>query len=766
MLRSGWFVRGVLFLLSLLLYLWCWSHLFAAENPYSATLITLKGYLGKDQLAKTFDILNQETSTPSKTLVIEINSTSGEILPVLDVAKKIYELKIEKKIPVVVYIDDQAIGPAAIIPFLAEKLYISLIVSWGDVPLGNEHVISTNILRNRVTSLIDPQNPHAELLRLMAIAMTDSSVKIVDDKGWRIARDAKDEGLPVISPAGETLVVNHNQLKELGLVQGVLQPENFHREYTFSPQQQTQLKEAFPSLEGMPVPPKLFEEELKQHILFSPNKPNIIGHIIIEDRTSGINEATWLYVKSALDYYKKIKPIFVILELNTPGGEVFAAQKISNALKDLDTQFNIPVIAFINNWAISAGAMLAYSCRFIVVAKDASMGAAEPVIQGTTGKLETASEKVNSALRADFANRARFFDRDPNIAEAMVDKDVILVLRHDKVLRLDSESQIRTTGPEPDTIISPKGKLLTLDAEQLIRYGVADALLPPVKTELITEKEQEEGKWPASKMLLFQQPFFKDIPNAMVDSYRMDWKTRFFAFLSSPLISSLLFLGLLLGFYVELSSPGFGIAGTVALTCLFLIILSSFALEIANWLELILLLVGIVIILVELFVLPTFGLLGFIGIIFFLVGLFGMMLPGIGSVSFEFDTQTLNAAGQAFFERLAWLCGTLVVGFIIMILLGRYVTPSLAGFSRFVLSGREQDASQGYISGDNPQDLPQPGSKGEAISTLRPAGKIMIHDVIYDAITAGSFIEKGKPIVVVKLDGSVIVVEEESEDKT
>lgn len=497
------------------------------------------------------------------------------------------------------------------------------------------------------------------------------------------------------------------------------------------------------------------EEKFKKYIVYNPSGPNSIGHILISDRTSGINQSTWLYVKNALDHYKETKPIFVILELNTPGGEVYPAQQISDALKELDTQYNIPVVAYINNWAMSAGAMLAYSSRFITVVKDGSMGAAEPVIQDTTGKMEMASEKINSAMRADFASRARFFDRDPLLAEAMVDKDLLLVLRQGKVVKLDNESQIHSTGQDPDIVISPKGKLLTLGADQLMELGIVDLIVPPTKTPPITSAEKEAGKWPAEKMALFHLPFFNAIPNATIDSFQMDWKMQFFALLASPVVSSILFLGLMLGLYLEFSTPGFGLPGTIAVTCLFLIILSSFALEIANWLELILLLVGLGVIIVELFVLPTFGLLGFIGVIFFLMGLFGMMLPGLDSISFEFDTKTFNAAGEVVFERLAWLCGTLVVSFILMAILSRYLTPQLAGFSRLVLRGNEQN---GYIATDNPAHLPGPGSTGEAVSTLRPAGKVIINDTLYDAISAGGFIEKGTPIVVVRLEGSTIIV--------
>jgi membrane-bound ClpP family serine protease len=97
----------------------------------------------------------------------------------------------------------------------------------------------------------------------------------------------------------------------------------------------------------------------------------------------------------------------------------------------------------------------------------------------------------------------------------------------------------------------------------------------------------------------------------------------------------------------------------------------------------------------------------------------------------------------------------LLLAFAIILLLARYVTPKLAGFSKFVLAGHEQ---KGYIAGDNPQELPAPGSRGEAVATLRPAGKVMINDQLYDAISQGAFIEKGQEVIVDHLDGSVIVV--------
>ncbi|ADI38570.1 NfeD family protein [Waddlia chondrophila] len=713
----------------------------------NADLLELEGYLGKDEVASlesSLDALKKEN--PEK-IVILVNSSSGDLGKVLELAKKIYAMKAELGTRVSVYIDQSAVGPAGVVPFLADELYISYFASWGDIPFGSEGAISTNLLRNTVTSFINPKQKHKETLEVIATAMLDPDVKVVEQDGWKIGEEGK-----VISPQGETLVINHHQMQKLGLVAGVVSPIEFRKNH------QSEKKAAVIKQEEKTVESPGLAGQLEKAIHYQGDEENRIGLIHVDDKNAQISQSTWIYIKSALEYYKKRKPSFIILELNTPGGEVFASQKISDALKEIDTQQGIPVVAFINNWAISAGAMLAYSCRFIAVTKDASMGAAEPVFAGEGGKMETAPEKVNSALRTDFANRASFFGRNPDIAEAMVDKDIILVYRHGRVVRLDSEEKIRTKGPAPDEIISAKGKLLTLSAEEMMKYGVADIKLNPVRTDVISDAEREKGEWPASKMLLFQDPFFKNIPHAVVDEYQMDWKTRFLSFLSKPAVASLLFLGMMIGLYVEFNSPGFGLPGSIGLLCLFLIMLSSYALEVANTLEVILLLVGVLFIALDFFLIPTFGILGVMGVLFFFIGLFGMMLPGIESVDFEFDTQTLNAAGEVFVQRLAWLCGSLVLSIIGIALLSRYALPAFAGFTPLILAGSEENKDEGYVSGIDPKTLPQPGVEGVAMTTLRPAGKVEINRKIYDAITPGGYIEKGEPIKVERLDGGVVVV--------
>lgn len=495
---------------------------------------------------------------------------------------------------------------------------------------------------------------------------------------------------------------------------------------------------------------KLLSVDFAERIHFDPDGENRIGHILIDDRTSGINQSTWVYVKAALDYYKVHKPIFIILELNTPGGEVFSAQTISDALKEMDTQHDIPVVAYINNWAISAGAMLAYSSRYIATVKDGSMGAAEPVLQGEGGKMESASEKVNSAIRSDFANRAAFFDRNPNIAEAMVDKDIILVERDGAIIKVDSESEIKPT----DILVSPKGKLLTLTAKEMMDYKVADLLVPPEKVNPTTYEEKSSGDYPFNRMLLSHAPFFKDIPNAVIDSYRMDWKGVFVSWLAHPVVQSILLLGLMMGFYLELSTPGFGLPGTIAVTSLALIAISSFSQEMGSMLELLLLLAGLAILLLDIFILPTFGLLGFIGLIFFLVGLFGLMLPGLKNFSFDFDSGDLNAAGEMLLNRLAWLSGTFLLGLALIAAFAKWVLPNFTAFNRFVSLGDQE----GWTAFKGEEKLPPMGATGKTLTPLRPSGKVEVNDEVFEAVTAGSFIDKNEPIEVLRHEGRTLVV--------
>lgn len=446
---------------------------------------------------------------------------------------------------------------------------------------------------------------------------------------------------------------------------------------------------------------------------------NKIGVLEIE-RDHPIDQSTFLYVKFALDYFKKEKVDFVFLKLDTPGGEVFSAVKIAQMLIKIDKEEHIPVVAFIDNWALSAGALLAYSCRFIGITGTANMGAAEPVIAGADGNMETASEKIISALRSEIANLAKIYGRNPLIAEAMVDKDLILVQRKGEILQLKSDEEIKKN----DKIISLQGKLLSLNADELINYHIAD--------------------FEASD--LFQEPFFGSIPEKKFLTYD-DWKIDFFSFLSHPAVSSLLLLGLILGIYLELSHPGFGVPGAFAVSCLALILLSSFAAEAIHWLELIILALGFLFLALEIFVIPGFGVVGIFGIVLTLWGLFALMLPSLEGIQW-------NLWFDIILYHLAWLSGSLLASIVLIACCMRYLPRQKFFLNRFVL----QNDQEGYVP--YTPDAALIGKEALALSDLKPSGHIFIEGKEYQAISQSQYIFKGAKVIIIASRSAYFIVKE------
>jgi membrane-bound serine protease (ClpP class) len=474
-------------------------------------------------------------------------------------------------------------------------------------------------------------------------------------------------------------------------------------------------------------------QDFKDHIHFSQTDENRVGYLYIGGHSTAITQGTLLYVQKAFEQFKENPPLFVILELDTPGGEVFSAQKISDLLKDLDTQYGIPVVAFINNWAISAGAMLAYSCRYITVVKDGVMGAAEPVTSGG----EKTSEKVNSAIRADFGARAGFWGRNPLIAKAMVDPDMVLVWRSGEVVELKDNEEIK----ESDEVIIRSGKLLTLNSEEMKRYGVSDLMVEPAKVT---------GSLP----LLFTAPFFKEIPNVKIEKVDLDWRDQIVLYLSQPAIAGFILTAMMICFYIELSTPGFGAFGAMGVLFLVLLVLPSIAMQLVTWFELLLLFIGIVLLGVELFVIPGFGFLGISGIVLILTGMVMLLIPALKEAQFSFDTHEFNAAGIHALNRFWWFIVSLLVSVGALAVIGRFIAPKIRLLSPLVLN-KEQEQGSGF---ENPiEDLI--GKEGATLTPLSPYGKVRIGSETYAAIAPGDYIERGIRIRIKGIDGNTVKVE-------
>lgn len=492
----------------------------------------------------------------------------------------------------------------------------------------------------------------------------------------------------------------------------------------------------------------LFSENATQSFLHDiEGKNKKIGYLFF-DMDQPINQTAYVYVKLALDRYAEEKVALVVLHLDTPGGEVFAAQKIAHLLQDFYLQYHIPTLAFIDNWAISAGAMLAYSCRYIVAEQSSAMGAAEPVFL-KDGTMESASEKVNSALRAEFSNCAAFFQRDPLIAEAMVDKDLLLVKRGKEFIKLSDEKEIQ----KGDEIVSGKGKLLTLNSKKLVEFGVADFFIEKKSTLKISKEEAKKGQWLAKEDPLFQTLPFSTLKEASIITYK-DWKISLFSILSNPLVSSILVAILMIAFYATLSTGHFGSISIVGLIALFLLLITQFSIYTISYIELLILFAGLILILLELFVLPTSGFVITIGTILTIIGLFTLALPNLKGTHFSLDPAKLNLAALYILNFIAYLIIATLIAMFIIVLLAKYYLPSSTLFKRFVLHA---ETGKEYVE----ENLNLLNAKGIAQSQLRLSGKVLINGQILDAISEKDFIEKGEPIIIIRVEGNKIVVKKD-----
>jgi membrane-bound serine protease (ClpP class) len=244
----------------------------------------------------------------------------------------------------------------------------------------------------------------------------------------------------------------------------------------------------------------------------------------------------------------------VYLNIDTPGGRIDAAERISDAVRGAA----IPVYAFVNPRAFSAGALIAISANAVYMRPGAVMGAATPV----DGEGTKASEKLVSAMRAEFRAVAEQRGLDPRIAEAMVDE--------------------RVEG----------GKLLTLTTGEAMRVGYAKAAA-------------------ANEAALLDAV---GLAGAQVVTLEPNWAELVVRFLTNPVVAPLLLSLGVLGLVFEIKTGAFGLGGLLSLASLGLFFGSSFVLGLAGWEEILLLGLGLIALAVEVFVLPGFGVAGILGI--------------------------------------------------------------------------------------------------------------------------------------------------------
>ncbi|MEJ2483489.1 MAG: NfeD family protein [Gemmatimonadota bacterium] len=399
------------------------------------------------------------------------------------------------------------------------------------------------------------------------------------------------------------------------------------------------------------------------------------------------------FVERALNEAEAAGAEVAVLEIDTPGGRIDAAWQIVDALREAA----IPTVAYVNHRALSAGAMIALAADELYMRPGSSIGAATPV----DSKGNRASEKMVSAMRAEFRSLAEDRQLDPRIGEAMVDESVSI------------------EGLVED------GKLLTLTTEEAVRVGVADGVV---------------DDWPA---LLGRT----GVAGAATVEASPNWAENLVRFLTHPILAPMLLSLGFLGLLVEIRTPTFGLAGGVGLVCLAAFFGARWLVNLAGMEEVLLLGAGVVLVALEILVVPGVGAAGVLGSLAILASVTFSMLGSYPTMS-----EVIGALGIVAISLLA--LGLLAFGVL------RHL-PHSRGMSGIFLN-RSTSRDTGYLSAPDMSGLV--GSAGTALTDLRPSGTVLIGDDRVDVVTEGPWIEEGTRVKVVRAGVSGLVVREVSDE--
>ncbi len=415
--------------------------------------------------------------------------------------------------------------------------------------------------------------------------------------------------------------------------------------------------------------------------------------VMVMDIKAEIDPRMLRYVKLAIEHAEQTKADYVIVDMDTYGGVLTDAKEIVDQLMG----FKKPVWVFINSDAASAGALISIACDSIYMSPGASIGAATVV----EGDGKAAPDKYQSYMRSIMRSTAEENHRDPRIAEGMVDERVVI----------DS--------------IKQAGKVITFTTNEAIKYHYCEAKVNSIEEILKRNK----------------------IENYELDHFKLGTPEKIISFFLNPFISGLLILLIIGGIYFELQTPGAVFPLAAALLAIVLYLVPYYLNGLAEYWEIIALMVGIILLIAEIFIIPGFGVAGVAGITLTIVSLILIML---NNDFFNFEFVPMGDIVRATLAAVGGLTG----GVLLLFFGGTKLTQTKA-FKRMALTDT-QESAQGYSVNVSSKELI--GKTGTAYTVLRPSGKVMIDDQVYDAFTRGEYVHKGEAVEVIATEGVTLKV--------
>jgi membrane-bound serine protease (ClpP class) len=426
-----------------------------------------------------------------------------------------------------------------------------------------------------------------------------------------------------------------------------------------------------------------------------------------------IEPSAWRLTRRAFDKARQARADYMLVNLNTYGGLV----NIADSIRTRFLNSPIPVLVFIRNNAASAGALISIAADSIYMSEGARMGAASVVNQQGQVMPEKYQSYMRSTMRATAEAHGRDtivsngdtlsrWHRDPRIAEAMVDPRIVV-----------------------DGVVDST-EILTFTTQEAIDNGYCEGRAANVREVLQRA----------------------NIETYTIQTYEMTGLESFSGLLMSPALQGILIMIIVAGLYFELQSPGVGFPLVIAIIAATLYFAPLYLEGIAeNW-ELGLFVLGVILIGVELFVIPGFGVAGIAGI---LLTVTGLVLSMVDNIVFDYQFQW-EEAFKSVVRSFLIVSVSVFVSLVLSLYLSKKLLTSSGSFSRLVLDSTQQK-DEGYIGVDS-QQKQLVGKTGTAHTVLRPGGKVVVEGEIYDARSEIGFIEKGEVVRVIEYGTSQLVV--------
>ncbi len=490
----------------------------------------------------------------------------------------------------------------------------------------------------------------------------------------------------------------------------------------------------------------------------------------------------------------------IVIELDTPGGELTAMLNICHLIKN-DMPAN--TVAWVNHQAYSAGSVIALACREIVFAPSATMGDAAPIQidpLGILNQLNPAERaKLEAPLRAEVVDSARRNHYDENLVQAFISVEIQLWLientqTHETAF-VDADEFRDAMGEDPPhtaarsttgntaAVNSPQAQInRQFDAQSPADLVAASETSleemflksrPPVRErltaadrgnwrlvmqvdrddQLLVVRTAEAKFYGLAKGVVANEQELKSFFGA-VNVIRLDesWSEGLVRVMTSLPVRALLIIIFLVCLFIEIATPGVGFFGITALVALVLLIGTPALIGLAQWWTLVMILVGLSLVLLELFVIPGFGITGVAGAVCVLAGLVGVFVSG--------DISTIEGRRDLWTGIGTTLVSLFASGIGIWFIARQLETIPL--FQRLVLTAEIKPSSETSLLDPAlaTQRVLEIGDQGSAVTDLRPVGKAIFGDRLVEVQSTAGYIDRGTPIVVVRIAENQIDVEE------